>query len=262
MNLLGSLALFVSTSFLPLLFAEESNKQGEGGITIVVEKGQTLSVISKTYLDDPRKWKELLKSNQIDNPNLILPGRKLWIPASLGKKPKAEVSYSQGNSSVFLHSQKESQWKGASSGIGLFIRDEAKTETESILGLRLNNGSELELSPNSHLMVDKLKGNESEEAFFLRKGRLKAIVSKSNGSTNKKMLILNTPAATADVKGTEFITLVDEKDSTILSCYEGLVTVSAQNVSVSVPAGFATFVEKGKAPTKPFLIPEAPVVQP
>ena len=78
----------------------------------------------------------------------------------------------------------------------------------------------------------------------------------------KKMLILRTPAAIADVKGTEFITEVDEKENTSLGCYEGKVAVSAQNVTVEVNAGYATFVEKGKPPMTPFLIPEAPKIQP
>lgn len=232
------------------------------GITITVEKGQTLSVISKTYLDDPRKWKELLKSNKIDNPNLIMPGMKLWIPASLGKRPIAEIAKTRGNSFVFLHSKKDTSWANASPGVGLFLRDEAKTEIDSLLELLLISGTQLELAPSSHVLIERVKSETEPDTFFLRRGRMKAIVSKSNGALLKKMFILRTPAAIADVKGTEFLTEVDEKENTSLACYEGNVAVTAQNVTVDVNAGYATFVEKGKAPTTPFLIPKAPKIDP
>ncbi len=263
-----SFSLFHLFFVIPLLTltsiqADESLPgPGKDGITITVEKGQTLSVISKTYLDDPRKWKELLKSNKIDNPNLILPGMKLWIPASLGKRPIAEIARSRGQSFVFLHSKKETNWSNASAGVGLFLRDEAKTEADSLLELHLVSGSQLELAPSSHVLIERVKSDTEPDTFFLRRGRMKAIVSKSNGTTLKKMFILRTPAAIADVKGTEFLTEVDEKENTSLACYEGNVAVSAQNVTVEVKAGYATFVEKGKAPTTPFLIPNAPKIEP
>jgi hypothetical protein len=256
------LLAFVFISLTTLQAEPIADSNSKDGITITVAKGQTLSVISKTYLDDPRKWKELLKSNKIDNPNLILPGMKLWIPASLGKRPIAEILKTRGDSAVFLHSKKESSWSTATTGVGMFLRDEAKTEADSIMELLLVSGSQLELAPNSHLLIERVKTESEPDTFFLRKGRLKAIVSKANGYTLKKMFILHTPAAIADVKGTEFLTEVDEKENTSLACYEGKVAVSAQNVTVEVNPGFATFVEKGKPPMTPFLIPQAPKIDP
>ncbi|WP_411822578.1 FecR domain-containing protein [Leptospira sp. 'Mane'] len=257
---------FYLLSFFLLFFTLTINSQTKeedpkkDGITITVEKGQTLSMISKTYLDDPRKWKELLKSNKIDNPNLILPGMKLWVPASLGKKPIAEVSRLTGAAEVLLSSKKETSWSGASLGTGLYLHDEARTKEESLLELLLNTGSSLELSPNSHIVMEKVKNEKDPDSFYLKKGRMRAIITK--GIPTRKMFILRTPAAIAEVKGTEFITESDEKENTSLSCFEGRVDVSAQNVTVIVNAGYATFVEKGKPPTKPFLIPAAPEIQP
>ncbi len=254
--------IFIFLVFSSLLGDAITTDEKRDGITITVEKGQTLSVISKTYLDDPRKWKELLKSNKIDNPNLILPGMKLWIPASLGKRPIAEIAKTKGNSSIFLHSKKETSWTNAQIGIGLYLRDEAKTEIDSLLEMILVSGSQLEMAPNSHIMIERVKTDTEPDTFFLRKGRLKAIVSKHNGTELKKMFILRTPAAIADVKGTEFLTEVDGKENTSLACYEGKVSVSAAGVTVEVNKGYATYVEKGKAPLTPFLIPNAPKISP
>ncbi|MCZ8342997.1 MAG: FecR domain-containing protein [Leptospira sp.] len=230
----------------------------EDGITITVEKGQTLSIISKTYLDDPKKWKELLKSNQIDNPNLIIPGKKLWIPRSLGKKPMADVQSFLGGPEVLKSSQSQLVWETVQLGLALYINDELRTDTKSIVRFLLSGGSTFELAENSQILMEKTKSDSHPEEMFLKRGRLRALVPKSD-SHSKKMFILKTESASSEVKGTEFITEVDAKGNTSLSCYEGLVTVTAEKKSVDVKAGFATFVEKGKPPVDPFSIPKAPL---
>lgn len=227
------------------------------GITIVVEKGQTLSIISKTYLDDPRKWKELLKSNQIDNPNLIIPGMKLWIPKSLGKKPLADLQRYTGKTEVLKVSMKSSDWTGATIGEGLYAKDEVRTFKDSEAQFLLLSGSRFEITENSHVIMEKGKSDSEPDELYLRKGRIRSIVQKKP-STNQRMFLLKTDSAVSEVRGTDFLTEVDLTGNTTLSCYEGLVAVTAQNVTVNVPSGFATFVEKGKPPLKPFSLPDPP----
>lgn len=227
------------------------------GITILVEKGQTLSIISKTYLDDPRKWKELLKSNQIDNPNLIIPGMKLWIPKSLGKKPLADIQRYTGKTEVLKISQKQTDWSGASIGEGLYAKDEVRTFKESEAQFLLLSGSRFEITENSHIIMEKGKSDTDPDELYLRRGRIRSIIQKKP-SSNQRMFLLRTEAAVSEVKGTDFITEVDGSGNTTLSCYEGIVAVSAQNVTVNVGSGFATFVEKGKPPLKPFALPDPP----
>ncbi|EMJ86715.1 FecR domain-containing protein [Leptospira meyeri] len=227
------------------------------GITIIVEKGQTLSIISKTYLDDPRKWKELLKSNQIDNPNLIIPGMKLWIPQSLGKKPLADLQRYTGKTEVLKVSRKGSDWTGATLGEGLYAKDEVRTFKDSEAQFLLLSGSKFEITENSHVIMEKGKSDTEPDELYLRKGRMRSIIQKKP-STNQRMFLLKTDSAVSEVRGTDFLTEVDPSGNTTLSCYEGLVAVTAQNVTVNVPSGFATFVEKGKAPLKPFSLPDPP----
>lgn len=247
-------------SLTPLISQTKQNlihpPEGDG-ITIIVEKGQTLSIISKTYLDDPRKWKELLKSNQIDNPNLIIPGMKLWIPKSLGKKPLADIQRYSGKTEVLKVSQKQLDWTGASVGEGLYAKDEVRTFKESEAQFLLLSGSRFEITENSHVIMEKGKSDTEPDELYLRRGRIRSIVLKKP-SSNQRMFLLKTDAAVSEVRGTDFITEVDGQGNTTLSCYEGLVAVSAQNVTVNVASGFATFVEKGKPPLKPFAVPDPP----
>ncbi|TGL19396.1 LysM peptidoglycan-binding domain-containing protein [Leptospira bourretii] len=252
--------LFVLQAFIFISLTAESKPihppEGDG-ITIIVEKGQTLSIISKTYLDDPRKWKELLKSNQIDNPNLIIPGMKLWIPKSLGKKPLADLQRYTGKTEVLKVSQKSSDWAGATMGEGLYAKDEVRTFKDSEAQFLLLSGSRFEITENSHVIMEKGKSDTEPDELYLRKGRIRSIIQKKP-SANQRMFLLKTDSAISEVRGTDFLTEVDPSGNTTLSCYEGLVAVSAQNVTVNVPSGFATFVEKGKPPLKPFSLPDPP----
>lgn len=51
--------------------------------TYTVEKGDTLSGISKTVYGSANHWKEIFEANrdQLDDPDLIQPGQVLNIPA-------------------------------------------------------------------------------------------------------------------------------------------------------------------------------------
>ncbi|MDF3818827.1 FecR domain-containing protein [Leptospira sp. 96542] len=249
--------LLLLTLLSPNFLIPDPSKEG---IYITVEKGQTLSIISKTYLDDPKKWRELLKSNQIDNPNLIQPGKQLFIPKSLGKKPMADVYQFQGGPEVLKISQKETSWMEVQLGLGLYAKDEVRTNQNSQVQFTLNTGSKFEISENSHVVMEKTKTEKEPEEVFLRKGRLRAIINKNYGA-NKRMFILRTDSAVSEVKGTEFLTEVDSKGNTTLGCYEGIVSVTAEKQTVDVNAGFATYVEKGKPPTPPFAIPNPPDVK-
>ncbi|TGL99419.1 FecR domain-containing protein [Leptospira jelokensis] len=228
------------------------------GITIIVEKGQTLSIISKTYLDDPRKWKELLKSNQIDNPNLIIPGMKLWIPKSLGKKPLADLQRFSGITEVLKISQKQNDWAKATNGEGLYAKDEVRTLKDSEAQFLFLSGSRFEITENSHVIMERGKTETDPDELFLRQGRIRSLIPKSK-APNQKMFLLKTESAESVVKGTDFLTEVDGSGNTTLSCYDGAVSVTAEKVTVQVNAGFATYVEKGKAPLKPFAVPNPPI---
>lgn len=254
------LVLFLHFQLTTILAESKKNIQPpEGdGITIIVEKGQTLSIISKTYLDDPRKWKELLKSNQIDNPNLIIPGMRLWIPKSLGKKPLADLQRFTGTTEVLKISQKQNDWAKATNGEGLYAKDEVRTLKESEAQFVFLSGSRFEITENSHVIMERGKTDTEPDELFLRQGRIRSLIPKTK-SPNQKMFLLKTESAESVVKGTDFLTEVDGNGNTTLSCYEGAVSVTAEKVTVQVNAGFATYVEKGKAPLKPFSVPNPPI---
>lgn len=51
----------------------------EGTEKVVIKKGDTLWELAKTHFNDPTKWPEFNKFNEITNPGLIHPGEKIGI---------------------------------------------------------------------------------------------------------------------------------------------------------------------------------------
>jgi len=46
-----------------------------------VQKGESLSLLAKRYYGDPQRWRELALLNRAPNPNLVLPGEDVLVPA-------------------------------------------------------------------------------------------------------------------------------------------------------------------------------------
>lgn len=222
---------------------------------IEVKRGDTLSKISRKYLEDPSQWPALLKYNHVSNPNLIQPGMKLKVPANLGKKPAAVVVYKSGRAQ-YARAQ-ENSWKEVAIRLALFSGDQVKTAAASSVHLQLSNMTVLRLQPESLIIVNKVDKNSRDAVFTLQEGNLHANVENMRKSGGR--LSIRTPSAVAAVRGTVFDLSATARDSG-LACHEGQVDVSAQKVTVAVPAGMGTYAEKGKPPMKPFRLPLPPEV--
>ncbi|AOP34188.1 hypothetical protein A0128_10220 [Leptospira tipperaryensis] len=229
-----------------------------------VKRNDSLTKIAKEVLNDPGKWKEFLKYNQIQNPSLIKEGMVLKVPSHLRKivEPEAQplaslelffgaVEYSKkgkdGNASI---------WNSVSKNQILRDGESLKTGNKSGASLAfLENETKVKIYEKSSFSVSK-KGSPE---IFLEKGQLQAdvrsslIKSKKNSSLTK--LVINTAMAVVGVRGTKFYVGNEEGQRTDVGCFEGVVNVEGAGKAVDVKAGFGTYVEKGKAPVEPFPIP-------
>lgn len=253
MNYKNMIIMMAVLAVGPLAAAEETEKLQ----IIEVKRGDTLSKISKQYLEDPSQWPALLKYNKVANPNLIQPGMKLRVPASLGKKPAAVVIFKSGKAQ-YARAQ-ENLWKEVAIRLGLYPEDQVRTGVASSVHLQLSNMTVLRLQPESYIIVNKVDKNSKDTIFTLQQGRLQAQVE-SMRKTGGQMVV-RTPAAVAAVRGTIFELNATSKESG-LACHEGRVDVSAQKVTVQVPQGMGTYVEKGQPPMKPFALPLPPQISP
>jgi len=257
MRLRYFIVVILASSCTVTQLSAQADKEEEKLQIIEVKRGDTLAKISKKYLEDPSQWPALLKYNKIANPNRIQPGMKLKVPANLGKKPAAVVIYKSG-SAQFVRAQ-ETNWKEVFIKLGLFSEDQIKTGANGNVHLQLTNASVLRLQANTFIIVNKVSRNSHDTIFTLQQGRLQAQVTDLRKTGGR--LSVRTPTAVAAVRGTNF-ELSGSKNDSGLACYEGLVDVTAQKVTVSVPHGMGTYVEKGKPPMKPFKLPLPPEISP
>lgn len=234
-----------------------------GSKTIKVQKGETLSAIAKAHLSNPSRWRELLKYNNIPNPNLIRPGMDLIIPAFLGKEPIAITNFVYGKVD-WKAGEGTQEWKGLVKDHQLYPLDTVRTLQKSKADLTIQGSGLVRIHENSILQINYVKSEISTPSIYLRKGSLDSFISRMfiQGKPREgEKLQIKTPSALAAVRGTEFRVEVDNSENSTVSCFDGLVAVSAEEKTVDLPKGFATFVKKGEPPSDPYPIPDPPKLE-
>lgn len=238
----------------------QSSDEPVGSKTILVQKGDTLSSISKEHLSNPSRWRELLKYNNIPNPNLIRPGLKLVIPEFLSKEPIARANFVLGKVD-YKKGEGDQSWNQLQKNEELFPLDTIRTSSNGKADLTIKGTGLVRVHPTSLVQIKYLQNKTASPSVELRKGSLDAFISKifikGKERTGEKIRIV-TPSATAAVRGTKFSVELDSNENSTVSCFDGIVAVSAENKTVELKKGFASFVEKGKKPSEPYKIPLPP----
>ncbi len=217
-----------------------------------VQSGDTLSKISKEYLSDPSKWRELLQYNKVDNPNKIVPGMTLKIPDHLAKK-KVEVKniakLSKKLGIVKFKKENDTDWKEAELN-QLFANDDTIITKET-------SSADIYFFDDPKVMV-QVKENtimkvkqEKVKSIHLSVGETFIKFLTHSKETKEPKFNVVTQTAVAGVRGTEFTSSTDKDGLDTYSCTKGLIQVGAQGKIVEVPEGFVTTVKKGEAPAEP-----------
>ncbi|MFC1894218.1 FecR domain-containing protein, partial [Chloroflexota bacterium] len=151
-------------------------------------------------------------------------------------------------------------WEKGIDGVTLEAGTRVRTSPDSYALLTFFEGSTAELEPNTEVEIKQLE--------YVEGGQTKIVLKQWLGRTYSRVVKMvdpgsryeiQTPSAYALVRGTAFLTKVDEMGSTLVEVTEGLVTVGAQNEDVNVPAGYETEVGSGQTPSKPTPIgPQGP----
>ena len=217
-----------------------------------VQAGDTLSKISKEFLSDPSKWRELLQYNKVDNPNKIVPGMTLKIPDNLAKK-KTEVKniakLSKKLGTVKYKKENDTEWKEAELN-QLFANDDTIITKET-------SSADIYFFDEPKVMV-QVKENtimkvkqEKVKSIHLSLGETFVKFLTHSKETKDPKFNVVTQTAVAGVRGTEFTSSTDKDGLDTYACTKGLIQVGAQGKIVEVPAGYATSVKKGEAPAEP-----------
>lgn len=144
----------------------------------------------------------------------------------------------------------------ASDGAILAPGDRVRTDDTGHALVTFFDGSTLELEPATTVQIDAAQPNpDGSIAIELTQslGRTWASVQKLTKADSK--FEVKTPASTATVRGTAFLTEVLPNGQTTVQTSDGTVAVSAQGQTVLVTVGQTTTVQPNQPPAAPSAIP-------
>lgn len=125
---------------------------------------------------------------------------------------------------------------------GAYVR----TLSDSKMALLFADDTQVRLNQNSVLQVKQLASGAQPTTLLLSLGRAWAQTKRQSGSR----LNLQTPAATAGIRGTDWELDVDASGKTLLTVLSGMVEFSNAQGAVTVGSNEAAMAEVGRAPVK------------
>ncbi|MBN2124700.1 MAG: FecR domain-containing protein [Deltaproteobacteria bacterium] len=221
-------------------------------VELTVVHGDNLVNISKKYLEDSTRWREIARVNRLGNPDLIYPGQKLIVPVRLLKGVPADgvVAFVKGDAEVCL--KKEGTWRKVRLNDRILRGSRLKTGDGSTVEIAFEDGDSLLVRSNTDIemaLMEKKGLFHRVYKFFLDAGRTVSKVKQATGQETR--FEVQTPSALAMARGTGFRLAVNTENTTRCEVLEGEVGVQGRKGSVSVGEGEGTVVQKDAAPMKP-----------
>jgi hypothetical protein len=146
-------------------------------------------------------------------------------------------------------------------GMTVLLLDKFTTDSSSSLTATFDDGSSVELSENSELVIDEHVASAGKTRLSLLGGRLVALVNKGlRASSASADFVVQTPNAFLAVRGTKFkVKYADSSalydgPSTEVAVMEGTVVAAnraAPNQTVEVTAGYETVILGTQPPLPP-----------
>ncbi len=213
-----------------------------------VRPGDSLWSIADRYLRSPRYWLALGRHNRLDRPDDLTPGTLLEIPIAWLRIRPAPAALEAVAGAVELRPD-GGVGRAAAVGDRLEGGETLVTAAEGSATVRLADGSELEIGPGSRVTFDRLsaygRGGMVDTRVGLAGGRMRAAAARGTGG-----LAIETPAASAAVRGTVFRVATDGTSATAEGL-EGTVEVAARGVRRRLAAGTGTLAWANEPPAVP-----------
>ncbi|MDA3792481.1 MAG: LysM peptidoglycan-binding domain-containing protein [Elusimicrobia bacterium] len=215
-------------------------------LEIEVKAGDTLSKFAQRYLNDPQRWPELLEYNKIPSgdPNLLLPGDKLQVPAGMVKEQIADIIYMKNN--VRKRRSGAGSWSEAELYERMYPEDGIRTADKSFAKIQYLKGGAANIGENA--LVFLRPESDRQEVIKLEVGELRA----------KDVKVLTDSASIDPDDNSEYTAKVDEDKKSTLSVFKGKVDFISSGQKVTVDEGFMSVAELNKPPSAPMQLPDPP----
>jgi tetratricopeptide (TPR) repeat protein len=141
-----------------------------------------------------------------------------------------------------------SDWRFVDLRQDVVAGDYLRTNATGSLAVLFSDRTQMRLGRNTTLLVKQV-GDAADSAFSLESGTIWARAERGGGG-----LTIDTPAAAAAIRGTDWSLTVDASGKTSLIVLEGSVELANPQGKVTVNQGEAAVASIGAAPTKIFLV--------
>lgn len=219
-----------------------------------VRPGDSLWSIAERYLLTTRTWLALGRHNGLTEPDELVPGSLLRIPVAwLRVRPAAAELVAVVGAVELLAA--DGGARPARPGDRLAGGETLVAAAESSATVRLGNGTELVVSPQSRVTFDRLSAygrvGMIDTRVRLERGRVRVTVPRTTGGFE-----VETPAASAAVRGTAFRVGSDGTAMTTEGL-EGVVEVEGAGATRRLGPGTGTVARPGAPPAavRPLLPP-------
>ena len=254
------------TRLLPLiaLLAAAAVQAAEPTVDFVVVRSDTLIGLSNTVLVSPKAWREVARLNRLPDPNRIVPGQVLKVPARLLRATPVDARLASAVGDVRIGDA------AAVEGAALAEGQSVQTGAGSSAVVELADGSRLRLPPSSLAQVVESRevgrrDNTAAEPSGWFAGTLRVLRGSVEVFATKvlriKPLEVVTPTAVVGVRGTKFRVALDDaaNDRSRSEVIEGLVRFdAARGAGADLAAGFGAVAEARSSTTQVVKLPAAP----
>ncbi len=251
-----ALLLMLTISLPGLVTAEEEYWE------YTFRPGDSIWKIAEKYTTSVNNWAEIQEINKIlEGPDRrIRPGTRIVIPVSMLKlqpTPALVIAVS-GDVSLLRANGEKSE---VIIGTKLYSGDRVVTADRENLRMQFADKSELQVLPNSEVVLDKLSHHETsgmvDTRIRLNSGRVNTWVEQQRPDSHYEII---TPAAITAVRGTAFRLSTDDEQISRTEVTAGIVGVSAGGAEKQVNDGYGIVAEKDKPLPEPVKLLAAPEV--
>lgn len=231
-----------------------------------VSERDTLIGLSSTVFIGPQAWREIARLNRLPDPNRILPGQVLRVPARLVRTRPLPVALASSVGEVRVAGAP------AQPGMALAEGQQIETGTNGSAVLALADGSRVKLPPSSLAEIVASRGpgaNEAQAAKLAADGWFAGTMRMLRGSVEVlaaklkrgQPLEVTTPTAVVGVRGTQYRVALDgDSGATRSEVLEGKVKLESpqRSAGADIPAGFGAAIDASARKPEPVKLLPAP----
>ena len=215
--------------------------------------GDSIWKIAEKYTTSVNNWLEIRELNRIhEGPDRrIPPGTRILIPVSMLKLQPVPAVVTAVSGGPFLVRASGDRME-AKIGTKLYSGDRVVTEDGQRLRMQFADQSELQVLPNSEVVLDKLSHHKQtgmvDTRIRLNSGRVNTRVKKLKPDSHYE---IKTPAATTAVRGTDYRLSSESDLISRAEVTEGYIGISAGGTDKDVNEGYGIVAEKDKPLPEP-----------